>query len=197
MSEILNMITSTSKTLNTADQKFLLPGHTLLECDVDHAKIERSKKYADVSIMVPRDWFQFVRTVRGKKPFQVHEMNQNDFFNFSKFLTTVLVKRTIDTDGNKVNWFNIKWICYEKIFSLIQFKCSLNDSEPFKTLDLRRQKKGRPQNYSPIYSSLQLCYSQPLPINPKKKADLLSMLPLIHENCHQFYKDLKTSNEVP
>ncbi|CAH1110065.1 unnamed protein product, partial [Psylliodes chrysocephalus] len=46
-------------TIEIIDQKFLLPGHIRLECDSDHARIERSKKQIsnDFKIMVPREWF--------------------------------------------------------------------------------------------------------------------------------------------
>ncbi|KAJ8891264.1 hypothetical protein PR048_010780 [Dryococelus australis] len=44
-------------TISSGDQKFLLPGHTRLECDSDQARIERAKKQIDeqMKIMVPQD----------------------------------------------------------------------------------------------------------------------------------------------
>ncbi|KAE9521520.1 hypothetical protein AGLY_018076 [Aphis glycines] len=173
MAAILSLITSKSSTLQIIDQKFLLPGHTHLECDVDHAKIERAKKFSDIPIMVPRDWYQFVKSVRGQKPFKVIEMNQQHFFSFSNLVSTTLIKKNIDTDGNKYR---------------------LNQDEPFRTLDLKRGKRGRPKNTSS--TELNNCYTDPLPINPKKKQDLLSLLPLIHEDCHAFYRQLKTSKDA-
>lgn len=38
------------------DHTFLEPGHTHLECDVDHSVIERKKKHTCVKIHHPRDW---------------------------------------------------------------------------------------------------------------------------------------------
>ncbi|KAL4127037.1 hypothetical protein QTP88_011235 [Uroleucon formosanum] len=108
MAAMLSLVTANSSTLHIIDQKFLLPGHTHLECDVDHTKIERAKKFSDIPIMIPRDWYQFVRTVKGKKPFQVIEMKQEQFFSFSNLVSTSLTKKTVDTDGNKVNWFHIR-----------------------------------------------------------------------------------------
>ncbi|KAL4136457.1 hypothetical protein QTP88_008005 [Uroleucon formosanum] len=110
MAALLSLVTANSSTLHIIDQKFLLPGHTHLECDVDHTKIERAKKFSDIPIMIPRDWYQFVRTVKGKKPFKVIEMKQEQFFSFSNLVSTSLTKKTVDTDGNKVNWFHIRWI---------------------------------------------------------------------------------------
>ncbi|KAL4127135.1 hypothetical protein QTP88_011333 [Uroleucon formosanum] len=158
MAAMLSLVTANSSTLHIIDQKFLLPGHTHLECDVDHTKIERAKKFSDIPIMIPRDWYQFVRTVKGKKPFKVIVMKQEQFFSFSNLVSISLTKKTVDTDGNKVNWFHIRWIRYEKVYGKLQFN--------------------------------------PLPINPPKKQDLLSLLPLIHEDCHSFNQNLKTSKDA-
>ncbi|KAL4136333.1 hypothetical protein QTP88_007881 [Uroleucon formosanum] len=158
MTAMLRLVTANSSTLHIIDQKFLLPGHTHLECDVDHTKIERAKKFSDIPIMIPRDCYQFVRTVKGKKPFKVIEIKQEQFFSFSNLVSTSLTKKTVDTDGNKVNWFHIRWIRYEKVYGKLQFN--------------------------------------PLPINPQKKQDLLSLLPLIHEDCYSFNQNLKTSKDA-
>ncbi|KAL4127001.1 hypothetical protein QTP88_011199 [Uroleucon formosanum] len=193
MAAMLSLVTANSSTLHIIDQKFLLPGHTHLECDVDHTKIERAKKFSDIPIMIPRDWYQFVRTVKGLKPFKVIEMKQEQFFSFSNLVSTSLTKKTVDTDGNKVNWFHIRWIRYEKVYGKLQFKYSLNLEEPFRVLDLtQRPKRGRPKNITVLTN----CYKSPLPINPQKKQDLLSLLPLIHEDCHSFNQNLKTSKDA-
>lgn len=81
-------------------------------------------------------------------------------------MSTSLINKNIDTDGNKVNWFSIPWIRYEKIYGELKFKYSLNPDEPFRTLDLKRGKRGRPKNTSS--TELTNCYTGPLPINPKK-----------------------------
>ncbi|KAL4084507.1 hypothetical protein QTP88_000049 [Uroleucon formosanum] len=166
MAALLSLVTANSSTLHIIDQKFLLPGHTHLECDVDHTKIERAKKFSDIPIMIPRDWYQFVRTVKGKKPFKVIEMKQEQFFSFSNLVSTSLTKKTVDTDGNKKNHL---------------------------VLDLtQRPKRGRPKNITALTN----CYKSPLPINPQKKQDLLSLMPLIHEDCHSFNQNLKTSKDA-
>lgn len=50
----------------TIDHKFMVSGHSHLECDVDHSLIEKQKKKLQMPIEVPRDWYQLVRAV-GKK----------------------------------------------------------------------------------------------------------------------------------
>ncbi|KAL4156025.1 hypothetical protein QTP88_000060 [Uroleucon formosanum] len=127
MAALLSLVTANSSTLHIIDQKFLLPGPTHLECDVDHTKIERAKKCSDIPIMIPRDWYQFVRTVKGKKPFKVIKMKQEQFFSFSNLVSTSLTKKTVDTDGNKVNWFHIRWIRYEKVYGFSGYFFGLVD----------------------------------------------------------------------
>lgn len=140
---------SKKPTIDIIDQKFLLPGHTRLECDSDHARIERSKKHIadDFKIMVPRDWFQFVRSLRGKSKFAVIEMTQEDFLAFSKVLSKSLVKRTSDTEGEKVSWLKIKWLRFTKEFGIVKFKYTLNEEAPFRTLNLKREKKNTSQAF--------------------------------------------------
>ena len=96
------------------DQKFLLPGHTHLECDVDHARIERAKIHNPFEIMIPRDWYNFVCSGRWKIPMKVTEIGQNYFLSYSHLLTDKLVKRTKDTDGNPIKWLQIKWLRYKE-----------------------------------------------------------------------------------
>ncbi|KAJ8895971.1 hypothetical protein PR048_001312 [Dryococelus australis] len=59
MAIMFSVVMREKPSLQVIDQKFLLPGHTRLECDSDHARIERAKKQIDESmkIMVPRDWY--------------------------------------------------------------------------------------------------------------------------------------------
>ncbi|CAG9833652.1 unnamed protein product [Diabrotica balteata] len=186
------------KTIQVIDQKFLLPGHTRLECDSDHARIERAKKILHSSvnknsisdtyrIMVPRDWCQFVRTLSGRKKFKVIEMQQLDFKEFSSLLKNVLVHRKTDSEKQKVEWLKIRWLRYTQDFGQIYFKYDLNPFSPFKSFSILRGKKGRPENLEVARS-----YAGPLPINPKKKKDLLSMFSLIDPQFHSFYKKLTT-----
>lgn len=192
--------------LQVIDQKFLLPGHTRLECDSDHARIERAKKCLASSgtstnererlrIMVPRDWCQFVRSLRGKRHFKVVEMHYNEFKAFSALLkNNVLVHRTVDTEKNPVSWHNIKWLRYTKEFGIVYFKYDLNPFSPFRKLNLIRDRKGR--KISAENLTVPNSYSRKQGNNPKKKKDLLSIIDLIDKDCQTFYKDLPTSGQA-
>lgn len=78
---------------NVIHHKFLVPGHTHMECDVDHGLIEKKKKQLSMPIYHPHDWFQLVRSTGKKQQFTVCEMTQDHFFEFSGLLKTVLVNR--------------------------------------------------------------------------------------------------------
>lgn len=57
-----------SKQLAIINHKFLLPGHTHMECDTDHSLIEKKKKKSRLNIEHPHDWAQLIRTVGKTKP---------------------------------------------------------------------------------------------------------------------------------
>ena len=80
------------KSLDQADRKFMTSGHSHMECDVDHGLIEKLNK-TEISISVPHDWFQLVRTVGKTKKFSVIELKYADFHDFSSLLSTALVLR--------------------------------------------------------------------------------------------------------
>lgn len=39
------------------NQKFLVSGHTRMECDSDHSMIEKEKRKARLKINIPHDWY--------------------------------------------------------------------------------------------------------------------------------------------
>lgn len=69
------------------DHKFMVSGHSRMECDADHARIEKAKKHYPSSIYHPHDWAQLIRFA-GKNKFLVLEMDQTFFFDFNSLLKT-------------------------------------------------------------------------------------------------------------
>ena len=49
-----------SPSLELIDHKFLLPGHTHMECDSSHSLIERNRKCYNGTIEHPHDWAQLI-----------------------------------------------------------------------------------------------------------------------------------------
>lgn len=179
-----------ANTFETIEHKFLVPGHTHMECDVDHSLIERKKKRTHVPIHHPRDWFQFVGSVGSKNVFQVKEMKHNLFLNFSPILKEKFLWRKVNENGEVFKWSTVKWLKYTKNFGLIYYKNSLSENEPFKILNIKK----RGVNTVKI-EDLQPCYHKPLNISSAKKKDLLEMIHLIDINYHEFYKNLPTEDK--
>lgn len=121
--------------ITTIDHKFLVPGHTHMECDSDHALIEKKKKTL-IKIHHPRDWFQFVRSVGWKNSFLVIEMQQSNIYDFGNAAKQLFTWRKIDDVGKKYNWNEIKWFRFTKDFGKVYFKKSLNEEEPFHFINI-------------------------------------------------------------
>ncbi|KAK3916904.1 Signal recognition particle receptor subunit alpha-like protein, partial [Frankliniella fusca] len=191
--EVINTALMTAlnqkKTLKTIDQKFLVPGHTHLECDSDHAVIEERKKRSK-EIHIPRDWYNLVRG--ASKKFSVHLLGR-DQFNFKDLLTgrdSPLVKRKVSTSKDKFVWKNVVWLQHRRNLPLgiVAFKTSFSDEDDFSYLDMRRRKN------SSVELSPKAAYAGPNKISIKKKKDLLSMLHLVDPDCHAFYHALQTDS---
>ncbi|CAH1226555.1 unnamed protein product [Diabrotica balteata] len=172
------------ETLKEIDHKFLVPGHTHLECDTDHATIERFVKKRSATISVPQDWVSVIKMTSPR--FDVKFMKQTDFFGFSKLLTTHFIKRNVDKDKNSFVWNSIFWLHYKKD-SDIGFKYTLDPNEPFRSMSMLR--RGRLTSMSNI--QILPAYNDPLPIDYLKYKDILDLLPFIDQIYHGFYHSLK------
>lgn len=172
-------------TLKVIKHKFLVPGHTHMECDGDHALIERTKKRTETPIHHPRDWYQLVRCTGKKHPFKVVEMDQSKFFDFAKLLKNELQIKKKDESGNPFYWRNVRELKVDKNnLGTMFFKTSIHEN--FKSVSFR--KRGPPPKFV-----LELQYAGPVPISEKKKANLLQLLPYISDVFWDFYQTLPTN----
>lgn len=176
------------KAIKIIDHKFLISGHTHMECDIDHGLIEKQKKNNDLKLSHPHDWFQLVRNTGANKKFEVVEIQNKDFKNFAALLSNALVVRKQNMVGEPFLWSGISWMRYTDQPGTIQYKTDLDLNSPFKVISLLRRSTPYILEPPQLYRNL-------LPISNEKKKDLLDMLPLIHPVFHQFYKDLPTNNE--
>ncbi|KAF0748587.1 Uncharacterized protein FWK35_00019237 [Aphis craccivora] len=62
------------ESINVIDHKFLVPGHTRMECDSDHAKIKKARKRYSAPINHPNNWIEMIQWT-GKNKFNVKYMN--------------------------------------------------------------------------------------------------------------------------
>lgn len=76
----------TTENIDYIDHKFMIPGHTHMECDIDHSIIERKKKKTSIQIHHPRDWYQLVSSAGNKTQFKVYEMLQDSILDFNSII---------------------------------------------------------------------------------------------------------------
>lgn len=189
VSTMFMTLLANNNTIETIDHKFLEPGHTHMECDVDHALIERKKKRTQVRIHHPHDWYNFVRTVSSKQPFNVVEMQSEDFYDFHSVAKSKFLWRTRNEESKPFVWNKVRWLRYnQNMFGKIQYKTTLDKNEPFSTLNI--VKRG--------VNSIKLSDVSKAPptnlITTKKKNDLISLFPFIEPSFHNFYENLETQN---
>ncbi|XP_072387052.1 uncharacterized protein [Diabrotica undecimpunctata] len=186
------MVLKENPNLSYINHKFLVPGHTHMECDSDHAIIEKKKKRYPCSIEHPRDWMNLVRLCGNKRTFLVTEMCRSDFLEFSSLYKNVLQQRKMNNLGEKVMWKQMKWLRFSQNPGVLEYKSSLNVDEPFKSVCFLRKGNTWPKNIK-----IPLSYKGPNPINIDKKKNLIELLPYISETFHDFYRNLTTKEDIP
>ena len=116
--------------LHAIHHKYMESGHSQMEIDSVHSVTERTKKTNPV--YVPSQWYATARTARRCRPYNVHEMQANDFMNFKNVSMKAIKNRSKDTNENVVNWLKIKQFCYLKSEpDAILFKYDLDAAEFF------------------------------------------------------------------
>jgi hypothetical protein len=171
MVAMLSRVVTEHPTIQIIEQKFLKPGNTHLDCDSDHVPTERAKKSTNIEIRDPQDWYLYVQSVRTKTPLKAVEMKSEDFLSFSVLYQKCQMKKNMDPARQKFSWFWIHYIRYEKVFGVFLFTNSIDENEPFHTLDAQRCSRGRP---SKLTAEIPATYSTSFPTHPLKKRDLLA-----------------------
>ena len=183
------------------DHLYLERGHTYLENDRDFGIIEKRKASAEVNM--PRDWFNVVRESSISKPFQVVEMDQDDFLDYKGAIAERYVLKTKDVNNQKVllreiHWLNFGWgkektaegnVAIVHHPNEVWMRKSFSSSEPWIKVEYLRRR--RPSN-SVFATSPDQLYNGPLPLKPAKVADLKKIaaehIPPIHRG---FYMALR------
>lgn len=99
--------------IEVIDHKFMVSGHSRMECDSDHARIEKSKKRFSTPIFHPHDWAQLIRFA-GKDKFTVIEIEQPYFLDFNSLLKTKYQLKKKNDKGETFKFCDIKWLRYTK-----------------------------------------------------------------------------------
>lgn len=178
--------------LKTINHKYLLRGHSHLEADADHSIIERAKKRLEpLQIMIPWDWQQFTRGCRPNNPFNVVNMELNDFKNFHHLFNSrdsPLIRKSKDAAFRISEFVHVKMTKVENGDIILHYKTDFR-SENFNMLDLHRKSRNAqwPAALTPIRTT-------PRPITKAKKSDLKTALQWIPTIFHPFYENLTTSD---
>ena len=183
--------------LEIIDHKFLVPGHTHMECDSMHAAIEYAHK--NVSIYSIHDWHNVMKSARRSKPYNVQQLFHNDFYDLKKLSEDILTNRTVNVDGETINWLNIRWIRYEKKSpTQLLYKTDFDQPE-FSVLNQNRtNKRGRVAKQQNPNASLTPAYKKKFEISAAKREDLLGLCRagVIPNEFHQFYFDIPAATRV-
>lgn len=178
-----------SETLEVVESKFLVSGHTHMECDSAHAAIEKFKKRYKHSVEVPDDWIDLIRL--ASPHFKVEKMKHDDFLDYTQCLSKKLVYRKTDIKKNPWKFESIYIIRVEKQYPFqFKYKSSFDENEDFKIVSLlRKNTKGKK-----IDLNVQQKYhaENSNPITAEKKKDLLQLLSYIRPENHKFYQNLVT-----
>lgn len=165
----------------TVEQKFLVSGHTQMECDSVHSVIERKIKSCD--IYSPQDYLIAIQMSRqSPSPYKVKEIK----FNEPKKLSAEYLKSI--RPGKKTNDPTVSDVCaYQCSLSddgAISIKFKLHWSEPYVELPCR---------ISPGLKEWVPLYIERPKITARKYADLLSFKNVVPQNAFDLYVSLPHS----
>ena len=170
--------------IDIIEQKFLVPGHTQMECDSMHAAIEHAQRYQ--KMYVPNDWLNVMTSARRKQPYQTEQLFFGDFYDLKALATDLLPNRKTNSSRNSVNWMEIRCIRVSKA----------SPGTVFYKTDFRQPEYSQIEQGPRPSPVLQPLYDRQLSISKLKKQDLLSLCSscVIPSLYHNFYRDLPTSD---
>lgn len=166
------------------DHKYLVSGHSFMSCDRDFAQIEKRKKV--VKCFEPKDVEKMIRESCHKNPFEVVNLDQNDFKDLNKASTDFL-------NTTKLKISTISWIRIEKDkLPRVDLMESHNDSIPWDSVNIF--KKGKSPNQLKNYTLPALEARNN--ISKEKLKDVKDMLPYIPTENKAFYEHLINQTEA-
>lgn len=125
-------------------QYFFEPGHSQMECDSVHAHIETKVKH--INIFHPSGWYTAVQMASRKSKYNVVEMEQSMFFNFSDIQKDYVKNKSKDINGEIIHWMKIKCIQYRKDspgYIFFKYDIEENDFKQFQVIRDTQRKQYR------------------------------------------------------
>ncbi|KAE8752688.1 hypothetical protein FOCC_FOCC000428 [Frankliniella occidentalis] len=159
--------------------RYLQKGHTQMECDSVHARIEH--KTRNVDIFTPMQWYGHIRAAKVKKPsYAVFEVQQQHLVSYK-----VLAVDSFKWDKVPVSKIHeIVFDCTEK--GKVYFKRKLSD--PQTCFEILVKRPGHPYNW--VTFKPPQAYAGPIPLKPQLVKDLEYFIKhgLIPADSLAFYK---------
>lgn len=165
------------------EQKFLIKGHTQMQCDSAHSLIERKMRGKD--IYLPSDFIKITRDARkNPAPFGAMLLSHDFFLNFKAHQIYNTIRPGKEKGDPEVKDLRALQYNFQHQRSSF-FKLVFDD--PYIELPLRRNPKI---NLNANYERL---YNKPLPINLSKWKDLQNLKKFLPQDTHAFYDTLEHS----
>lgn len=162
------------------EQKYLIKGHTQMECDSVHALIER--KIKNKSIYLPSDYSRLCLDSRKINPYETITLDHSFFRDFKKNMSYHSVRPGRKTGDPTVNDIRaLQYLPEGKIKYKIQFDDAYTD------LPIR------PTAIQPVV--FPRLFNDRLPIKKTKYDHLQQMKPVIPSDCWTFYDNLPYSDK--
>ncbi|KAI4465726.1 dna-directed rna polymerases i ii and iii subunit rpabc2 [Holotrichia oblita] len=185
MAAMLLIAVQEIENIETINLKFLVSGHSEMECDSMHSAIDREFKRVGKALW-PADWQTIAKSARrkGDKPYIVHQLKINQINDYKEFVKQKMCFRKKDEKGLEVNWQKMCWLRFRSTQPFImEFKQSFN--EEFRLLNVNKTNR---RNSQPA-SHLQPLYKDPnIPISEEKYKSLISLFTLKPQSLDDLYK---------
>lgn len=184
--------------IHTIDLKFLESGHSFMECDSVHSRIEKTRK--KLRLFTPNDYENVMRAARTKpKPYEIKRWHYSDFYTIRKLTREIIVNSKIDSNEQPVNWLKVKWfrLCRNSMVVSFKYDDVQGDFSQFDVRKtIRRTRKNPPPPLLPM-NQIKMekgYYCEPLPISIPKKRDLLSLITkgIIPKDFSSYYNSFST-----
>jgi len=180
--------------IDVIDHKFLVPRHTMMECDSMHSAIEHAQRL--LAVYSVHEWVNIIKSARRHNPYSVEVLDYKRFYNLKVLASKILANRRKLTTGALVNWLQVRWIRVENSTpDRVLFKTDFDQLEFDVLMQVNKSREaalGR--------SSIQLtsAYTKKLPISGPKYGDLMLMLKsgIIPDIYAHFFKSLPVGKQL-
>ncbi|XP_022906542.2 uncharacterized protein [Onthophagus taurus] len=176
---LLYIFLVTHKVFNVIEHKFLVSGHSFMQCDRDFGLIEKRKRLS--LPMVPKDLHDIIKTAKYNPPFQIIDMEEHVFLDLKKTADHLLDTKNLQI--SKLSEIRV----HSGNPAIIEVKQTHSELENWKGFNVLIKHKTILDIKNAILDGLPSTNK----ISDNKKKSLKSMIGYLqNENHKQFYRQL-------